>query len=257
MHIDWFVFFAQVVNFLILVFLLKWLLFGRIIKAMDEREAKIATTYDEAQTMRTHAREALESYDHKLRDIQEKREALMQQAAGEADVHRKELMGKAREEIDQVRQRWHETISREKTSFLTHLRQRAGREVYAVASKVLKDLANEDMEKSIMSLFIRRVKSLADEEAVMIRDAVRQSATGVVIQSAFDISPDVRGELNQIMQGYGAAQDAVQYETMPEIVSGIEMRTDGYKLAWSLSDYMETLEDNFAHALQEEAREKA
>jgi F-type H+-transporting ATPase subunit b len=126
-----------------------------------------------------------------------------------------------------------------------------------VASKVLKDLANEDMEKSIMSLFIRRVKSLADEEAVMIRDAVRQSATGVVIQSAFDISPDVRGELNQIMQGYGAAQDAVQYETMPEIVSGIEMRTDGYKLAWSLSDYMETLEDNFAHALQEEAREKA
>ncbi|MBN1664670.1 MAG: hypothetical protein JW943_13805 [Deltaproteobacteria bacterium] len=257
MHIDWFVFFAQVVNFLILAFLLKFFLYGRITKAMDEREAKIAATYDEAQTMKTHAREALESYDHKLRDIQEKGDAMMQKAASDADVHRKELMSKAREEVDQIRLRWQETVAREKTSFLNHLRQRAGREVYAAASRVLKDLANEDMEKSIMALFIQMVKSMDDKEAAMIRDAVRQSATGVIVQSAFDIPADVRSELNQIIRSYGAAQDAVQYETMPEIVSGIELRTDGYKLAWSLNDYLETLEDSFSHALQEEAKEKA
>jgi F-type H+-transporting ATPase subunit b len=257
MHIDWFVFFAQIVNFLILVFLLKWLLYGRIIKAMDEREAKIATTYEEGQTMRTHAQEALESYDHKLREIQETRDAMMQQAAAEADTHRKELMGKAREEIDQIRLRWQETIGREKTSFLNHLRQRAGKEVYAAASRILKDLANEDMEKSIMTLFIQMVKSMDDKESAMIRDAIKQSATGVIVQSAFDITADMRNQLNQIIQGYGGAQDAVQYETLPEIVSGIEMRTDGYKLAWSLNDYLETLEDSFSHALQEEAREKA
>jgi F-type H+-transporting ATPase subunit b len=257
MHIDWFVFFAQIVNFLILVFLLKWLLYGRIIKAMDEREAKIAATYEEAQTMRIHARESQESYDHRLREIQEKQDALMQQAASDADAHRKELMGKAREEIDQIRLRWQETVAREKTSFLNHLRQRAGREVYAAASRILKDLASEDIEKSIIGLFIRMVKSMDDKESTMIRDAVRQSASGVVVQSAFDIPEDMRTQLNQIIQGYGAAKDAVQYETLPEIVSGIEMRTDGYKLAWSLNDDLENLEDSFSHALQEEAREKA
>ena len=41
MHIDWFVFFAQIVNFLLLVFLLKKFLYGRIVKAMDERERKV------------------------------------------------------------------------------------------------------------------------------------------------------------------------------------------------------------------------
>jgi len=34
MHIDWFVFFAQIVNLFILMFLLKKFLFGKIIRAM-------------------------------------------------------------------------------------------------------------------------------------------------------------------------------------------------------------------------------
>ena len=39
MHIDWFVLFAQIVNFLVLVFLLKHFLYGRILDAMDARQA--------------------------------------------------------------------------------------------------------------------------------------------------------------------------------------------------------------------------
>ena len=57
MHIDWFVFFAQIVNFLILLFLLKKFLYGRIINAMDAREAKIAAIFAEAEECRQKARE--------------------------------------------------------------------------------------------------------------------------------------------------------------------------------------------------------
>ena len=49
MHIDWFVFLCQIVNFLILLWLLKKFLYGRIIAAMDAREAKIASTFEEAE----------------------------------------------------------------------------------------------------------------------------------------------------------------------------------------------------------------
>jgi len=52
MHIDWFVFFAQIVNFLLLVWLLKKFLYGRIINAIDTREAKIKATFEEAEKSR-------------------------------------------------------------------------------------------------------------------------------------------------------------------------------------------------------------
>ena len=40
MQIDWFTLLAQIVNFLLLVWLLKHFLYGRVVRAMDEREAK-------------------------------------------------------------------------------------------------------------------------------------------------------------------------------------------------------------------------
>ena len=48
MHIDWFVFAAQIVNFFILVALLKFFLYDRIVKAMDARQARIASRLDAA-----------------------------------------------------------------------------------------------------------------------------------------------------------------------------------------------------------------
>ncbi|MBN1382282.1 MAG: hypothetical protein JXA41_11445 [Deltaproteobacteria bacterium] len=257
MHIDWFVFFAQIVNFLILVFLLKWLLYGRIIKAMDEREAKIASTYEEAIAMRQHAHDSGELYDKRLLELQEKTDEMMHKAASDAETHRRELMSKAREEVDQIRQRWIEAVAREKTSFLNHLKQRAGKEVYAAASRILKDLADADMEKSIIKIFTQRIEALDNQESAAIREAIRTSESGVFVQSAFEIPENLRPEINRIIRSYGASEKAIQYETMPEIVSGIELRTDGYKLAWSLNDYLETLEDSFSHAIQEGMRERA
>ena len=63
MHIDWFVFAAQIFNFLLLMYLLKRFLFGRILKAMDDREAKIVARFAEADTLNERAREAAELYE--------------------------------------------------------------------------------------------------------------------------------------------------------------------------------------------------
>ena len=92
MHLDWFVFFAQIVNFLILVYLLKRFLYGRIVKAMDNREAKIVARYQEAETLKQEAEKSAALYEEKNRILAEKQEELMNQAVQEAESRRKELM---------------------------------------------------------------------------------------------------------------------------------------------------------------------
>jgi hypothetical protein len=39
----------------------------------------------------------------------------------------------------------------------------------------------------------------------------------------------------------------------PEIVSGIELRVNGHKIAWSLNEYLETLVESLTETLQKEA----
>ena len=77
MHIDWFVLFCQIFNFLLLVYLLKRFLYGRILNAMDEREAKIAARFSEARDIKEKATEAADLYDRKNQLLAEKSEQML------------------------------------------------------------------------------------------------------------------------------------------------------------------------------------
>ena len=51
------------------------------------------------------------------------------------------------------------------------------------------------------------------------------------------------------------APDAhVQFETAPELVSGIELSTNGHKVAWSIADYLATLEKSAGELLKKDAK---
>jgi len=146
MHIDWFVLFCQIFNFLLLVYLLKRFLYGRIIKAMDDREATIAARFADAEKMKTKAEEAAEIYDRKNQLLAEKSEQLLNEVSIAAESKRKELMEKVREDVDAIKTRWQDMLMREKDAFFQDLRGRAARQIYATARRALTDLADADLD---------------------------------------------------------------------------------------------------------------
>ena len=257
MHVDWFVFFAQIVNFLILVYLLKRFLYGRIVKAMDNREAKIVARYEEAETLKREAEKSAALYEEKNRILAEKQEELMNQAVQEAEARRKELMEKARQDVDAIRDRWQETVQREKESFLQDLRQRAGRQIHLITRRLLNDMADTELEERIIAVFLKRVESMNEAEQQTLQDSITRADEEIIIQSTFPIRPPLREKIQAVLRRYPIGETQIRYETTDEIVSGVELRAHGHKLAWSLGDYLETLEEGFAHALMEEAKAKA
>ncbi|GAH31154.1 unnamed protein product, partial [marine sediment metagenome] len=60
MLIDSFTVIAQIINFLILIYLLKRFLFNRIIKIMDDREMQITGQMQDAETAKEEAQKELE-----------------------------------------------------------------------------------------------------------------------------------------------------------------------------------------------------
>ena len=105
MHLDWFVFFCQIVNLLILVYLLKRFLYGRIIKAMDTREAKIAAIFADAEKSKEEARLAAEKHDQRLQELEDRYQGMLNKAREDAETHRRELMDKARDEVELTQNR--------------------------------------------------------------------------------------------------------------------------------------------------------
>ncbi len=256
MHIDWFVLLAQLVNFLILIYLLKRFLYTRIIQAMNEREAKIAARFDEAERLKREAEEAARVYEEKNSFLQGQEEKMLNQAREVVNHRQKEWMDSAREEVDAIRRRWIETVLQEKAAFLEHLRQRTGKQVFAIARKILDDLADTAIESKMVDVLIDRIHSLDPAEREKICSALEDSEEGAIVQSAFALFPEDRQRLTDTVRDLLGKPDAViRYQESSDLIGGIEFLASGHRIAWSISDYLEHLKQDFDRVLHEEVRQ--
>ena len=254
MHIDWFVLLAQIINFLILVFLLKYFLYNRILGAIDARESKIASQFSEAERLKAQAQQSADAYDEKNRELKDKAEELMNQAQKASEHEKEQLMDKVREEVDQVRRRWYETLSREKKAFLEDLRRRAGTYIYDTIRHVLTDMANEDLEERMVQVFTERIREMSQEQQDKLKDSLKAGGSIIVVRSAFALIPDQKKRIEEAIRPYVAPKVPIRYEVSGAIGAGIEMMAHGYKVSWSIEDYLASLEEKFVRALKEEIR---
>jgi F-type H+-transporting ATPase subunit b len=253
MLIDWFTVVAQIINFLILVALLKHFLYGRIIKAMDQREERINSRLEEAKKKKQEAEDEAAEYSQKNQEFDVQREELFYHAKEDAEAFRKELVLKAREEIDAIQTRWHETIQKRKVAFLKELGQRATKEVFSVTRQALKDLADKDLEQQMVNVFIRRIKELDEKDRRLISESIDSSGK-VLISSAFQIPDEEQQNIFQAIKEYINGRDHVNYQVSTDLISGIELRTVGHKIAWSLDNYLMSLETNVLEVMDVESK---
>lgn len=250
MLIDWFTVGAQIVNFLILVGLLKYFLYGRILRAMDQREERIANRLTEAQQREQEAEEQRRQYQARQEELEQQQDDILAQAREKAESQRKKLMDEARQEVEEVKSRWYEALEREKNNFLQDLRQRAGQQVYHITRQALEDLATADLEQQIVEAFCRRLQDLPQEKRQELTSVLRQGSEAT-ITSAFALPSESRVQIENILQGFVQNGLDLHYQTSPEVISGIELKAPGHKIAWSLDHYLEALEAETRQMLEE------
>ena len=256
MLINWFTVIAQIVNFLILVFLLKYFLYDRIVKAMDEREQRIQLRLKEAEEKKQEAEQEARSYLEKNRDLDAKREEMLAQAKKEVDARRKELTREARQAVTKQRSVWLETIQRDKKSFVQDLRKMAGNQVYTIARKAFRDLADADVEERTINAFLVHLKGMSKKTREALATSIKESGNEVVVRSAFEIPAKMREKITGSLHREIADGIQVRYEATSDLIMGIELKARGRKIAWSLQDYLDTLEEHALQTLDKEAQRK-
>jgi F-type H+-transporting ATPase subunit b len=253
-QIDLFTLVAQIVNFLILVGVLWYFLFNRITKVIDKREDSISSRFEEAEQKKDEAEQEKEEYIQKKTELENNRDEIISQARSEAEDKRRELIQEARDEVDESKKEWRQSLEEQKASFLKQLRQRAGKQVYAVTRRVLKDMANEDIEKHIIEMFAKKIRELDGDEKEEITELVRGSEDNITVISAFELNQDMRKEIRDVLISQFADDVDVDFEKSPDLISGVELRTNGRKVSWSLASYLDSLETQLSEAFERETK---
>lgn len=251
MQIDWFTLIAQLVNFLILVFLLKYFLYDRIIEAMDTREEEIASRLKEAEEKRQEAEGEADSYRLKQNELEEKRAQILSKAQEEAEEKRRELFRRAKKEADEARSKWYRAIEQQQEAFLTELKRRAGESVHQIARRFLRELADTDLQSKMIETFMNRVREVETKKEPAVGKLAREQESLVVV-SSFDIEPRLKQRLTHALGGE-ENRKKVRFRVSESLICGLELWVGEKKIAWSLDSSLDELKERVLGTLQKDA----
>jgi F-type H+-transporting ATPase subunit b len=254
MPIDWFTVVAQAINFLILVWLLKRFLYKPILHAIDEREKGIAAQLAEAEAKKAEAQRERDDFQHKNEAFDQQRAALMKNAEDEAKAELQRLLDGARKDADALRAKRQDALREEQSNLGQEIARRTQKEVFAVARKALADLAATSLEERMVDVFVHRLSALTGAAKEELAAALKASTQPARVRTAFDLPPAQRKVIESAINEAFGAEAHVKFETAPELVSGIELSTGGQKVAWSIADYLATLEKSVSELLQKDTR---
>lgn len=238
MQIDWLTVTAQIVNFLILVWLLQHFLYGPITSAMATREERIENRVAEAERARADAEAEAERLRDERSELAEARERELQRAREEARDTREALAREAREEVDEKRRAWHAQLRDEREDFLDQLRRRAGDAFHRLARRALVDLADADLEERIARTFVGQLRELDDQPCRAL--AAAGSAT---VKSRFELPAGAKRQLTKAIHDLMGQDVTVAYATDEKLPGGIVLEAGSRQVAWTLDSWLDGLQE--------------
>ena len=256
MEFDGLTFGAQVLNLLILVFLLRRFLYRPVTRALDRREEAIAGRWDEVREERETARERSEALARRHEELEEEREAALEQMRREAEELRGRLVEEARAEAEEVRQRWLRSVDLDREAFLAELRERIGREMYRTLRRALEDLADRDLEVRMAEVLLERLGSLDAADRADFAGAAREAGGRVFVRSRFELPVPLRDRVADAVREHLADDLEVRFERTEDPLCGLELTAGDRKLAWSLESWIGDLEARVARLLDARHRER-
>jgi F-type H+-transporting ATPase subunit b len=251
MIIDWFTIGAQALNFLILVWLMKRFLYKPILHAIDAREKRIAAELADADKKKATAQKERDAFQHKNEQFDQQRATLLSKATDEAKAERKRLLDEARQAATDLSVKRQETLRNDAHNLNQAISRRTQQEVFAITRKVLTDLAGVSLEERMVDVFLRRLRELNDTEKDGLKEALKAASGQVIMRSTFDLPVAQQSAIERVVKEVLAVKTHVRFETAPNLISGIELTTNGQKVAWSIADYLTSLEKGVDELLQE------
>ncbi|WP_017258831.1 F0F1 ATP synthase subunit B family protein [Pedobacter arcticus] len=249
MEINWFTVIAQLINFLVLVWLMKKYLYKPILDAVEKRETKIATELEDAKSKVTEAKKEQLEFKQKNEAFDANKKKMMGQVTADAESERQKLLDKAQKDAEDLKTKIEQASKELQENLNADIVQKTQQQVLYIAKKALAQLASTSLEEQTVQVFIGKIKSLSAKEKTKFTDAFHSDSKPVSVKSAFALSGKEQKSIKVAIADLLGETSDYEFETHPKSISGIELASNGYKLSWSFSEYITSLEKSLTSPL--------
>ncbi len=236
MELNWTTFVLEIINFLVLVWILKHFLYKPVLDVIARRRAGIEKTLVDAEALQADAESLREQYEGRLadwgRERQQAREALVQ----EIETERASKIAELQTVLDQEREKAHVTEARHQVDAMRKIEETALMQGARFATRLLEQASGPDTEARLVELVITELTRLPAEHIAALRSSYGKMPEAIVVVSAFPLPDDQRQRLKQALAPVISPNIPLQFEQDSELLAGLRIMLGARVLGVNVQD---------------------
>jgi len=245
MSIDFFTFIAQIINLIILLFLLRKFLYIPVLKAVSERQSFIEQELKKAADAHKKAQYMEQMCRQKMVDIETERQQILLQTGNEAEETARQFSEKAKKEFETARKQWQDKLKAEQRAFALSLQNITAKNFRLFANNSLKQFAGTDLNELVIKKFKEKIISLPAKKKREII-AAYQSKKIVNIFSAQKLPKEMQRNLEIFLREQLNLDSGskLKFTVRRQLVCGISLQADEQVVSWNLENYLTDFNKN-------------
>ncbi|SFM75292.1 F0F1 ATP synthase subunit delta [Marinobacter zhejiangensis] len=236
MELNWSTFLLEVLNFVILIWILKRFLYKPVLAIIDRRRENIEQQLTEAQNQRQEAKSLQKRYETRLEDWEQQRRVLMSRLNQDLDAEKARQRELLANELQQERQKAQHTIEQQQSEATRATEMRALQLGARFATHLLEAASGPDLETRLLKLTIESLSNLSDQTRQHMTSSWHRSTPAAAITSAYPIADDLRRELERTLLDTLQVSATVSYDLAPELIAGVRISIGAWQLNANVRD---------------------
>ncbi|MEJ2515546.1 MAG: F0F1 ATP synthase subunit delta [Gammaproteobacteria bacterium] len=236
MQLDWVTFLLEVINFLVLVWILQHFLYKPVLAAIEKRRAAIAGELDEAAKARQEAGELEARYRDRLDAWEEEKASLRSDALSDVEKERQRRLAAIQQDVERQEERRKAVEIRQAEELRRKASREAHQEAVGFASRLLERVASPAVEERLVQVAIEDLDAMDAAGHKELRDAVASCNGQVRIQSAYPLGKELRESVVSAVSRAAQADITAEFAHDPSLVSGLRISAGPLVLHANLAD---------------------
>lgn len=239
MELNWSTFLFEIVNFLILVWILKRFLYHPILEAIARRREAIEEQMAKADRLRSESQELKQRYENRLSDWEKERQKAMDKLMHELEDTRHLQLENLKSELAREEEKIQVVRSRQEKQFVREVEQRALQQSAQFASKLLGQATGKELEDQLLEVLLENLAAFPDDQLSMFSEKWGETPESIQVSSAFPVADDKRQLLEYALHGITGLTIPLRYDEDPSLLAGFNITIGAWVLQLSVRDELQ------------------
>lgn len=249
MELSWSTFLLEIINFLVLVWILKRFLYKPVLDLIARRRTGIENQLAEARSLHEEADTLKAEYENRLAEWDQERQQLRDTLAQELDAERARQMEALQAALAQEREKAQVVESRRRIEVALETEHHALQQGAQFATRLLAQAAGPELEARLVELLLDGLSTLSKDQITALRTQWGEPPEVVLVASAFPLSEDRRQQLEKAMSGVTGLDVPVAYEQDAKLLAGLRITIGAWVLHANLRNELKGFAA-FTHAVR-------